>query len=184
MITELLQYLKHPFYQKDDNTEFKYRITIFVKLLVLSLCSSLLLGMVLSGIEALGLIDLGEHALETIFKEHSPLMVFFLAVILAPLLEELIFRGPLSFFKNSTYFNYFFYLLVLLFGLVHLSNFKNPTELLLWTPLLIAPQLAIGCVLGFIRVRFGLLWSMALHAAYNCILMTPVLILHSLGVEL
>jgi hypothetical protein len=51
----------------------------------------------------------------------------------------------------------------------------------LLSPLLVAPQLTVGVFLGFIRVRFGLNWAIALHAFYNLILVGPAILLKALN---
>ncbi|WP_435264277.1 CPBP family glutamic-type intramembrane protease [Tenacibaculum sp. nBUS_03] len=59
-----------------------------------------------------------------------------------------------------------------MFGLVHITNYTLTTNVILLTPFLIAPQTILGGYLGFIRVRFGLHWSILLHACYNAFFMT------------
>ena len=46
------------------------------------------------------------------------------AVIAAPLLEELLFRAPITLFQNKKYFKIVFYTFALVFGFIHLSNFE------------------------------------------------------------
>ena len=60
-----------------------------------------------------------------------------------------------------------FYFLTIAFGLVHLSNFVITNNVIYFAPILVAPQIVLGGYLGFIRVKFGLLYSILLHAAYN-----------------
>ncbi len=48
------------------------------------------------------------HAVVEMFEKHSALMILFLAVIVAPVLEELLFRAPLALFKESKFFKYAF----------------------------------------------------------------------------
>jgi len=91
-------------------------------------------------------------------------------VVLAPVLEEMIFRGPLGFFKTSPYFPFAFYCSFVLFGLIHLGNFEITPAVLLLSPLLVAPQTIMGVFLGYIRVRLGLSWAILLHASHNGIL--------------
>jgi hypothetical protein len=112
------------------------------------------------------------------------LVVLLAGIILAPVLEELIFRGPLIFFRNSRFFPYIFYGITLLFGFYHITNFELSRQVLLLSPLLVAPQLCVGVFLGYIRVRFGLLWAMLLHALYNFALLGPVLLLKYLNIPL
>jgi hypothetical protein len=99
------------------------------------------------------------------------------AVVLAPVLEEGLFRAPLYFFRRPGLFPWAFYGFTTAFGLLHAFNFPAWRENWALLPLLIAPQCATGVFLGFIRVRFGLPWSMGLHALYNLILLGPALYL-------
>ncbi|WP_321309910.1 type II CAAX prenyl endopeptidase Rce1 family protein [Marinifilum fragile] len=72
-------------------------------------------------------------------------------------------------------FSYFFYFSVIMFGMVHLTNFKYP-ELSIWivllSPLLILPQLLMGCILGFIRMKWGIIYCILFHATINGIACT------------
>ena len=67
---------------------------------------------------------------------------------------------------------------------MHISNFEMTKQVLLFSPLLVAPQISVGFLLGYIRVRFGLIWSMALHACYNMVLIVPVLIMQLLDIPI
>lgn len=62
-----------------------------------------------------------------------------------------------------------FYFTAICFGLAHISNYNHPFEYGPVIILLVLPQLFLGFVLGYTRMRFGILQSMALHAAYNLI---------------
>lgn len=168
---ELISYLKNPVLESDGNTDFRYRFTKFVHLLLICLATGILIMPLFSLIQELGWIDMENHAMEDMMKNYSNFLLFFLVVIVAPFFEEIIFRAPLTLFKSKSTFKIAFYTFALVFGLVHISNFGMTTNVLLLTPILVLPQLLLGGYLGFIRVRFGLHWSMALHACYNGILM-------------
>lgn len=184
MIQSLLKFIKHPVYQEDENTDLRYRFNIFIRLLGLSLGISILLGMLIAGIETLGAVDLGEHAMDLMVEQYSTGFIFLAAVVLAPLLEEFFFRGPMVFFQNKRYFKFIFYLLTLVFGFYHITNFEVTPTVLALSPILVAPQISVGLFLGFIRVRFGLLWAMLLHACYNLLLVGPVILLMALDIPL
>lgn len=64
-------------------------------------------------------------------------------------------------------FPWYFHFTAICFGLVHLSNFQKGISLLPLGILYTLPQLAIGLVLGYTRVNYGLKYSIALHALYN-----------------
>jgi membrane protease YdiL (CAAX protease family) len=168
---ELINYLKNPVLEKDSNTDFKYRIKKFGFILIISLFTGIAISPIFSIIEALDLINMDEHAMEDMLKTFSKPVIFLFVVIVAPLFEELIFRGPLTLFKKGKSFKIGFYVFAIIFGFIHLSNFKITENVLILAPILVAPQTILGGYFGFIRVRFGLVWSIGLHACYNGILM-------------
>ncbi len=168
---ELLNYIKNPVLEEDANPDFKYRIKKFGFILIICLITGIAISPVFTLIEELGLVNMEDHAMEDLMNRFSKPVIFFFAVIIAPFFEELIFRAPLTLFKKAKSFKIAFYVFAVLFGLVHITNFKITTNVLLLTPILVAPQTILGGFFGFIRVRFGLGWSMALHACYNGILM-------------
>ena len=112
------------------------------------------------------------HKVEEMFKGMGILEILLIAAIITPIIEELIFRAPMTLFKKPKSFKYAFYVSFSLFGFIHIFNFELTTNVLLLTPLLVLPQLLVGSYFGYIRVRFGLLWSMLLHGCYNGILIT------------
>ena len=71
------------------------------------------------------------------------------------------------------HFGWVFYGSALLFGAIHLYNYDlgSPDAFeLAAAPLLIAPQIVGGLVLGYVRVRLGFWYAVANHAAFNGIL--------------
>lgn len=168
---ELITYLKNPVLEKDNNTNLNYRFTKFIHLFIICIITSGLIMPLFYLIEYLGLVDMEKHAMEDMMKTLSKPIVFFFAVLVAPVVEELIFRGPITLFKDKNSFKIAFYSFAIIFGLVHITNYNITTNVLLLIPFLIAPQTILGGYLGFIRVRFGLQWSMLLHACYNAFFM-------------
>lgn len=65
---------------------------------------------------------------------------------------------------------WYFHFTAICFALVHLSNFEKGIALLPLGILYTLPQLAIGLVLGFTRMNFGLKYSIAVHSLYNLVL--------------
>lgn len=168
---ELLQYLKNPVLEEDENKYFSYRLKKFGTILIICFLTVIAISPIFSIIEAFDLINIEEHAMKALMERFSKPVIFLLSVLFAPLLEELIFRAPLTLFKKRKNFKVAFYTFSIIFGLIHISNFKITENVLILAPLLVAPQIILGSFFGFIRVRFGLIWSMALHASYNGILM-------------
>ncbi len=163
----LLAYLKNPDSVKDSNVDFKYRLRIFFHFFCICIITSVLITPLFGLIEASGLIDMEQHKVTELFKEYSKGGIFLIAAVIAPILEELVFRAPLTLFKNVKSFSIYFYLFAIAFGLVHLSNYKISTNILLIAPILVLPQIILGGYLGCIRIKFGLAWSILLHACYN-----------------
>lgn len=184
MIQKLLQFLKNPVYKKDDSLNLNNKFKLLFRLLVLALLISFGIAIVI-GILEKGLdLDLGKHAIEQLFEDYSPDFIFVMAVVLAPLTEELVFRGPMYLFRNSKYFGYIFYLFTLAFGFYHITNFEINATILLLSPLLVAPQIIIGLLLGYIRVQLGLAWSILLHSLYNLVLIGPIVLLQTLNMPM
>ena len=106
LLKEVLYFLKKPVYQVDENTDLKYRFGIFKNLLLYSLLFSFVLGVLLALLENGFDLDLGQHAVDTFLSKYPPMFLLFVAVFLAPLIEEIFFRGPLIFFKGHRSFPY------------------------------------------------------------------------------
>ena len=164
----LVAYLKNPVPGEDTNTDLKYRFQIFFQILVISILTAFIITPVFGLLEELQLINMEDHKLDDIFKSMGIPLMILVGAIIAPIFEELIFRGPITLFKKPKSFKIAFYFFTLIFGFVHITNFELTTNVLLLSPILVLPQIILGGYLGHIRVRFGLKWSMLLHGTYNC----------------
>ena len=168
---ELINYIKKPVLVEDLNKTKTYRFKKLFHLVLISLLTALASLVLIGLVDKLGLVNLAEdHKTEELLKSFSKIGIFFLIVILAPLLEEVIFRAPLTAFKKGLQFRIAFYAIAIIFGFIHITNYQISTNVLLLSPILVLPQILLGFYLGFIRVRFGLVWSIALHGIYNGIL--------------
>ena len=174
MIREVVAFARQPIYTKDPNTDGLYRLRTLLRLTFWCLGVNIALGGLASWVASAAGADLGTHRVESFLEHDDPLYVVAYAIGLAPVLEEAFFRGPLYFFRKSAFFPWAFFLLTTAFALLHAFNFPGWKEHWALLPLLVAPQWATGVFLGYIRVRFSLLWSMGLHALYNLILLGPV----------
>ncbi|MBT8177767.1 MAG: CPBP family intramembrane metalloprotease [Eudoraea sp.] len=177
MIKEVWEFLKRPRYEPFLPMQRADKIRYFIHLLAMALAFSFFFGIFGTLIaEHMGLVT-NEHAMEKFLENSSASTLFVFVVILAPALEELIFRAPLALFKKVSYFPLIFYLSVLLFGAVHLLNFEYEVGFYGLAIFLILPQLSAGVFLGFIRVKMGLGWAILLHAFHNFMLLSPFLLL-------
>jgi len=96
------------------------------------------------------------------------MIVFLSLLILFSILLIVKGRARISKFMKS-HFKYFFYASVLLFGLAHATNFKgNPWIILAFAPILGSPQIVLGYILGFIRMKHGL-FCVLYHIVLNAI---------------
>ena len=183
MLKEVIDFAKKPIY-KEKNTSNEYKFRTLVKLVAIALVISIGLSIVIGIVQLVFNIDVGKHAMDDFLEDYSPIYLLLGAAVAAPVIEELLFRAPMIWFKNNKFFPYVFYILTLGFGFMHISNYEISTEIILLSPLLVAPQLSVGVLLGFIRVKFGLIWSMALHALYNLVLVGPIFLLKILDIPL
>lgn len=183
MLNKVWEFLQYPVNQKLglNNQE---RSILFFRLLALTVFFSIVLGLLISSISLVFNFDFGNHAVDELFKTYSPAILFFLAVVVAPVIEELLFRAPLTLFKNPTHFKYAYYISIILFGTLHISNFEALDGHYWAIPLLVSPQLTAGVFLGYTRTSLGLIWSILLHAAHNLVLVGPVLIYLLLDIPL
>jgi len=217
LIHDLTSYLKHPFLVRIPEKVHR-PFALLLKLAFICLIAGLSCGMLLGIFIGLKLIpDPGPSVLEK--KMMAKPVLFIMAVIWAPLLEELLFRAQLRRFTGSILFIAFilgaflsaviktdwaflvspfifivlyliyrynlarsvtlkfqfwerifpwhFHLTAACFGLVHLSNFEKGISLLPLGIIYTLPQLAVGLILGYVRMNYGLKYSFALHAMYN-----------------
>lgn len=156
-----------------------------------------------------------DNVMEDLLRDQKYLVVL-LAVVLAPILEETIFRYHLSLKPKAIGWGLalsllmisqmwwiaamlLLYLVVLLvlvlkhqhpplqivvyisaffFGIVHLGNYLDFDLVanFYWIPFLVGVQFALGLLLSFIRLHFGLSRAMYFHAAYNAALVLPVVL--------
>ncbi len=64
-------------------------------------------------------------------------------------------------------FRFVFYFTALLFGSFHLINHKVSGSILIFFPLIFAPQIILGINTGYLRVRSGFGWGLLLHIIHN-----------------
>lgn len=76
----------------------------------------------------------------------------------------------------SSKFKYFFYATILTFGLIHAFNFTgNIYAILALSFILGSPQLVLGAILGYIRMNYGLVYSILFHMIVNSSILFSIL---------
>lgn len=200
----LKKFIRHPQDNNNYHLPARNKFRHLLALFVLEVPIMVFFIFFLIIIDELTGVDLGEHSLQKMIEE-NPGMVLFAGVILAPLIEEFMFRCFIT-FRQAFYvlwpmflyaklakknrwatlrhlreawqwvFPWIFYLSAISFGLVHSLNFENFEQYIWLAALLTLPQMVIGIFLGYLRVKFGLIWSMIFHAIHNAAFLTPVLL--------
>lgn len=212
-------FLKHPVVAKQSTNQVKLRID-FLWLLLLGFLVDALVGMLIYTLEELKLIKHYDDF--DYFKEFGKVGAILLVCIVAPILEEYIFRWHLrkkyasiylvavgliiiigKFFNNTIVicfafaicflaatvvvnktkaksqterfmlwnklFPLNFYLSALFFATAHFNNYEGLTVRDLAFVLYITPPFFAGLIFGYIRVNYGLKYSVLLHAINNLI---------------
>lgn len=90
-------------------------------------------------------------------------------IVLAPLIEELIFRLFLGNYKTESYFKWIYYLSALVFGLIHISTYEADSTHYRFMWLITLPQISAGFLLGYIRIIYGFWYGVLLHSLSNLI---------------
>ncbi len=95
--------------------------------------------------------------------------VIILSILILSLLSLLIAfsRNKIELFIVSK-FKYFFYVTSVSFGLMHAVNFTGNIYIIIaFSFILGGPQIVLGFILGFIRMNFGLFYSIIFHMIVN-----------------
>ena len=154
---------------------------VFPYLLVLDF----LLMIPLMGIMSATGIEDTDHEITKLLD--NPLKLALMAVVLAPILEELIFRFPIgnwwkwgaklfgeeAFYYESRLvtwckknFKTIFWAFTVIFAGIHFTNFNSTVPIFI-APILVLPQFVLGIILGYIRVGWGTRYSILFHAIHN-----------------
>lgn len=190
---DFLSFAKNPSLDPLPKTFWDEPMRVFPYLLAIDF----LLMIPLMGIMSVTGIEDSDHELTQLLD--NPMLLFGMAVILAPILEELFFRFPIGRFWNiptkffggegdefpkenwwSRNFKIIFWVFTIIFAAVHFSNFAS-TVPMYFAPILVLPQLVLGVMLGYIRVGWGTRYSMLFHGIHNAIPLSLMLLVGDVG---
>lgn len=186
-IKSLFSFLRNPKDEKDTESLFSTKMKIFALLFGFEVFVMILLAGVINLLDSSGLVDLSEHELGDMMESLPIYVMLLMGVVIIPVLEECIFRFFLRYERNivlrmiakitneekvlnswKNNYRFIFYFSAFCFGYAHIFNFGTlSTNVILFSPLLILPQFFMGSVAGYLRVRFGFIWSCALHFCHN-----------------
>lgn len=100
-----------------------------------------------------------------------PLIIASVLLAIVLLLLVIFSREKIEHFISSN-FKYFFYASAILFGLLHASNFTGNVYIIMaFSFILGGPQIIMGLILGFIRMNYGLFYSILFHVMINSTLL-------------
>ena len=110
-----------------------------------------------------------------ILIKRALLLLFFFAVVLAPVFEEIGFRlilrrnFPIKYIFSQKLWDKIFPFLVyassVIFGFVHLTNYTNDGFwFYVFSPIIISYQLIGGLVTAFIRVKYNFFYGILYHS--------------------
>jgi membrane protease YdiL (CAAX protease family) len=205
MLKKFFQFLKKPI-EGSWKLSFSKRLSYFFGLFVLNACFTFAMMVVLSGLEKNGYAEINQQGLN-FFLNNMPLWLLgLLAIVLIPLLEEIIFRLPQRFKYNpSKYalwlfyklkddgvnskqrakqiwkhiFGPYLYISTILFSLVHLTNFELGEMPLYVFPILVLPYFLAGLIISFLRIVFNFWTGFLFHAIHNAFfLFLSLVVLH------
>lgn len=103
------------------------------------------------------------------------------ATILAPVLEELVFRLSLGYYRHKRYFKWLYYLSALLFGWIHIINYDFDRTHYFFIPFITMTQSFSGLMFGYIRIIYGFWYGVLLHSLFNIL---GVVWQHTVGFDL
>lgn len=89
--------------------------------------------------------------------------------LVAFLVIQKYYKNILNFYEKN--FKYIFYLSAFSFGLVHFLNYSLEGKDLLFIPLITLPQMISGFFFGYIRMNFGIIYSILTHSINNAIVL-------------
>lgn len=157
-VSDFLLFLKSPAQRPDETASPISRGSRFWMAYVTKLCIAIVISLPLIYLADKLLLRLhlkdGFAGLDNLF------VAIILMVIIAPVLEDMLFRYPLRFIKPR-FLKLAVYISSVLFGLLHMTNYENNQWLFyVLTPIIVSSQSLGGFVLAYLRLREGLLWSM------------------------
>ncbi len=177
-VIELFQFIKNPQDERAEDNSFKQKASYFISFFLLNIIVALCVFFPFH--DLLYYIDPESILVNLRIDYHGMtiMMRILSAVILAPLSEELLFRGILRYSNIISerenwekVFKYLVYISITLFAFIHISRYEKSSLIIyIFAPLLLISQLVNGITLTFLRVRYNLRTSILFHAMWNFML--------------
>lgn len=116
----------------------------------------------------LSLLALDKFFITKQLSHKNELFFVILVVIFTPIMEELIFRYPLKFFKNKVTAALCF---SLIFSILHSGNYHFQTNNYFIILFILIPIFNASLVLSYLRLKYGFYFSVWTHSFYNLIVL-------------
>ena len=185
-LKDLFVFLKNPKDEQDIDQSKQKKLKRLFSLLVIDIPITVLLSMLINYFAKLGWVEIENHQVKLLLDLAPVWLVFLLAVIIIPFIEEIIFlqiiisifpktKTPISGFWNKNY-GYIFYLSAIVFALIHITNFGSNNPIFYLIPILVLPQFIIGLFIGYLRVHYNFMLGYLFHAIHNAIFITVALL--------
>ncbi|GLU55971.1 CPBP family intramembrane glutamic endopeptidase [Dyadobacter frigoris] len=166
LVGHFIQFIKNPNHPDYKTLSFRQKLTdVGLYYLVFSILLCVLIGSMVEFLKEFSFL----HTLKLIERKDVVLYLIFGAMIIAPLVEEGIFRLQLGNLRNKPYFKLLFYISALLFGWMHIFNFEFTSSHYAFIPIITLPQTVLGLILGHIRIIYGFWYGVLLHFLYNTV---------------
>lgn len=88
----------------------------------------------------------------------------------------LVTAGRDTAWREAKWFPYYYYFVAMMFAYMHIFNFELDPNKWYLTPILVLPQFSIGLILGYVRLRYGIVAAILFHATNNMIPMAGLLL--------
>ncbi|MDD4108377.1 MAG: hypothetical protein PHH93_06645 [Prolixibacteraceae bacterium] len=113
-------------------------------------------------------------AVEIIMENHISAVVFMFILIVVAVISFFHVKRLIDLYSQNNY-KYLYWCTIILYGLLHGLNFRftNHWHIIL-IPLLTMPQIILGSILSYIRVKYGIFYSIIFHFIVN----TQILFTH------
>jgi len=196
-LKDLFVFLKNPKDEQDIDQSKQNKVKKLFSLLVIDIPIMVLLSILINYFAKLGWVEIENHQVKLLLDLAPVWLVFLLAVIIIPFIEEIIFRLFLRFRRNyflqiiisifpktktpilgfwKNKFSFVFYLSAIFFALIHTTNFGSNNPIFYLIPILVLPQFIMGLFLGYLRVRYNFMLGYLMHAIHNAIFITVALL--------
>jgi len=207
-LTHFWDFLKNPKdYKLAYHHQFKLVKKDLIQIFKLDLLVTFIGVATVAVLQELLSLDFGPNKIEELINQ--PFLLLLVGVLIAPVFEELIFRFMITFRRAYPYllimglskfffsasdfkvlrifrkfwsylFPFIFYSSSLLFGWVHSSNYVAGEDVGPLIAIATIPQILLGLLFGFVRIKYGLRYSVLLHGMHNGFLLTVALFFYHL----